>query len=194
MWLGFLRSGRVAPWAQERGRPVHPVTPCGHVVRETTCRPPDSVSLLVTTLVTRLTKQLAVLLLGHALAALLDHRSHGDTSIIVVGAAGTGSRALRASSRPLHSADHSIRHSARIRSSCCGVRLHEGDGSATREVHVPLHQQPPRRVRTGAGQLTVWAIVLRAHACTQSQLTAACGHAGGTAALISHTRHPDRDN
>ncbi len=37
-------------------------------------------SLLVTTLVASLTKQLAVLLLGHALTALLNNRSHMRTS------------------------------------------------------------------------------------------------------------------
>ncbi|EGF58064.1 conserved domain protein [Actinomyces sp. oral taxon 170 str. F0386] len=37
-------------------------------------------SLLVATLVTRLAKQLAVLLLGHALAALLDDGSHEISS------------------------------------------------------------------------------------------------------------------
>ena len=37
-------------------------------------------SLLVTTLVASLTKQLTVLLLGHALTALLNNRSHMRTS------------------------------------------------------------------------------------------------------------------
>ena len=37
-------------------------------------------SLLVTTLVASLTKQLAVLLLGHTLAALLDNGSHEISS------------------------------------------------------------------------------------------------------------------
>src|SRR5690606_17309940 len=43
-------------------------------------------SLLVATLVTRLAQQLAVLLLGHPLAALLDHRAHGlpFVSLVVV--------------------------------------------------------------------------------------------------------------
>ena len=37
--------------------------------------------LLVATLVTSLTKQLAVLLLGHTLAALLDYRTHSVSSV-----------------------------------------------------------------------------------------------------------------
>jgi len=39
---------------------------------------PETVLLLVATLVASLTKQLAVLLLRHALASLLDYRTHTD--------------------------------------------------------------------------------------------------------------------
>lgn len=42
--------------------------------------------LLVTTLVARLAKQLAVLLLRHTLATLLDDGSHGPSSTLVVAA------------------------------------------------------------------------------------------------------------
>ena len=41
--------------------------------------------LLVATLVASLTKQLAVLLLRHALAALLDDRTHGNLTKSVAG-------------------------------------------------------------------------------------------------------------
>ncbi len=41
------------------------------------------VSLLVATLVTRLTKQLTVLLLRHTLAALLNDGAHGGSSLFV---------------------------------------------------------------------------------------------------------------
>src|SRR5690606_12154045 len=41
-------------------------------------------SLLVATLVTRLAQQLAVLLLRHPLAALLDHRAHGLSFVSMV--------------------------------------------------------------------------------------------------------------
>ncbi|GAB6901139.1 hypothetical protein JCM9957A_42290 [Kineosporia succinea] len=62
------------------------------------------VLLLVATLVTRLAQQLAVLLLGHPLAALLDDGAHGSSQFVdrVARDAFAGSRLLAAREEKTH--------------------------------------------------------------------------------------------
>src|SRR3954468_19655917 len=76
--------------------PSHRLTP----VTSTTAGGTSVSSLLVATLDARLLQQLAVLLLGHPLAALLDDRTHGPAPDVV---------AARAGRRPVGHAGHRAR-------------------------------------------------------------------------------------
>src|SRR3954454_15599656 len=76
--------------------PSHRLTP----VTSTTAGGTSVSSLLVATLNARLLQQLAVLLLGHPLAALLDDRTHGPAPDVV---------AARAGRRPVGHAGHRAR-------------------------------------------------------------------------------------